>query len=473
MIMRQGKICAEGWWAPYAPGIVHGLQSVTKTYAATAVGIAATKGLVRLNDRIIDIFPEESPAEPSENLRLLTVRDVLCMGCGMATMPRPTVDWISDFLATPVIDRPGTSYMYNSMGSTLLCAIVARVSGQPCGEFLRTELFDKIGIDSRRLLWEYMPDGIEVGGGGLYATTEDNLRLMKLYADGGLSNGERILSEEYVRLATSVQNESASEAKGNPFATDNFLGYGFQIWMCEPKGAYRADGAMGQFTVVVPEHDMILSLTETAAGAHWGQQTLDILWRFLDRIGPADQQLPADETAHALLRDKLNRLSLPRPPYQPTSPKVRAIDRKNWQIVSESFNLGLKIGNFMSGRPAPDDISSFSLRFQPEACIMTFSQQGRSFDFRIDLSGGWAENEHVLHTAGMVLLSGAWAEEDTFVIRARWVQTCFEKAIAFKIAQDDLLDISVSLTVGGNSIFTAGEQKSGLQAIWLNNPEEQ
>ena len=40
MIMRHGKLCAQGWWAPYAPGIVHGQQSHTKTYAATAVGIA-------------------------------------------------------------------------------------------------------------------------------------------------------------------------------------------------------------------------------------------------------------------------------------------------------------------------------------------------------------------------------------------------------------------------------------------------
>ena len=50
MIMRNGKICAEGWWKPYGPGIVHGLQSHTKTYAATAVGIAVTQGLMKLDD---------------------------------------------------------------------------------------------------------------------------------------------------------------------------------------------------------------------------------------------------------------------------------------------------------------------------------------------------------------------------------------------------------------------------------------
>ena len=65
-IMRHGKICAEGWWNPYAPGIRHNLMSVTKTYTATAIGIAYTEGILKLTDRIIDIFPDESPEEPAE-----------------------------------------------------------------------------------------------------------------------------------------------------------------------------------------------------------------------------------------------------------------------------------------------------------------------------------------------------------------------------------------------------------------------
>ena len=184
MIMRHGKICAEGWWNPYAPGIRHGLQSHTKTYAATAVGIAYTEGLLDLDERIIDIFPEFAPEHPSENLKKLTVHHVLSMGCGMDSMPKPTKDWIREFLATPVDHEPGTTYMYNSMGSTLLGAIVRKKSGLGLEEYLKPRLFDKIGIDCSNHKWVYMPDGMEVGGGGLFATTEDNLRLMKLYADG-------------------------------------------------------------------------------------------------------------------------------------------------------------------------------------------------------------------------------------------------------------------------------------------------
>ena len=60
---------------------------------------------------------------------------------------------------------------------------------------------------------------------------------MKLYADGGICNGERILSEEFVRMATTVQNDSSTERAVNPPAEDNFVGYGFQIWMCRPRAS--------------------------------------------------------------------------------------------------------------------------------------------------------------------------------------------------------------------------------------------
>ena len=158
MIMRYGKICAKGWWAPYAPGIVHGQQSHTKTYAATAVGIAYTEGLLSLDERIIDIFPEDAPQNPSANLQDLKVRDVLCMGCGMKKEPAPSKHWIKDFMAIPVEDKPGTTYMYNSTGSTLLGAIVQKKTGMGLHQFLKEKLFDKIGIDADNLRWAYMPD---------------------------------------------------------------------------------------------------------------------------------------------------------------------------------------------------------------------------------------------------------------------------------------------------------------------------
>ncbi len=437
MIMRHGKLCTQGWWAPFGPNLRHGLQSHTKTYAATAVGIAYTEGLVKLDERIIDIFPEDAPAEPSENLKLLTVRDVLCMGCGMDTMPWPSVDWIKQFLHTPVVHKPGTTYMYNSTGSTLLGAIVREKTGLGLHDYLTPRLFNKIGIDPENLRWLCMPDGMEVGGGGLFATTEDNFRLMKLYADGGVWEGERILAEDYVRLATSNQNDSASEAKNNPPATDNFLGYGFQIWMCQPKGAYRADGAMGQFTIVLPEQDMMIGITETASGAHWAQQTLDITWEFVNKV-TAPEALPENEEAFAALQRKLKRLNIGNPACQPYSPLTDKISGNCYKLVSGKFTPFA--GNFMSGEQ-PDNIAAFTLDFDCYGCVWHIETEGgRKESIRISTGGtrftnliGKPEDMHQLY-----LCDGLWTASDTFQMHCRWVETCLEDTFVLKFVGDKI-----------------------------------
>lgn len=429
MIMRHGKVCAEGWWAPFAPNLRHGLQSHTKTYAATAVGIAYTEGIVRLDERLIDIFPDESPAEPSENLKLLTVRDVLCMGCGMDTMPMDSEHWIRDFMHTPVNHKPGTTYMYNSTGSTLLGAIVRKKTGEGLHDYLTPRLFKKIGIDPENLRWLCMADGMEIGGGGLYATTEDNLRLMKLYADGGIWEGERILAEDYVKLAVSNQNESATESINNPLATDNFLGYCFQIWMCKPEGVYRADGAMGQFTIVCPKQDMIIAINETAVGAHWAQNTLNIVWDYLANV---DAQ-PVSENTDDMdkLSRKLASLSLPNPICSPYSAKIAEIDGKVWEMKSGSFSF--ELFNFMAPKKLAE-IEKFSFSFDNYGCVLTGTCSEGDINVRIATNGTRFVNivGKPEDCTQVLACDGAWTEESVFTVHARWVETCFVKTFVFR-----------------------------------------
>lgn len=442
MLMRFGKVFAEGWWAPYASGVRHGLQSHTKTYAATAVGIAYTEGILSLDERVIDIFPQHAPKEPSENLKKLTVRDVLCMGCGMDTMPAPTEHWIKDFLATPVTHVPGTTYMYNSTGSTLLGAIVREKTGLGLHDYLKPRLFDKIGIDADNLRWMTMPDGMEVGGGGLLATTEDNLRLMKLYADGGVWEGERILSEEYVELATSLQNQSASERAGNPFAEDNFVGYGFQMWMCRPNGVYRADGAMGQFTIVVPEREMILAITEFAnggTGSEMPQRVLDLFWEFLESLPPVDvRSLPENEAAACALQHKMQCLALPAPRASKLPADMHAVDGVRYRIKSGRLSFdGTEMARMMSGsKPAPT-VETITLRFAPDACVLCFEQGGQASEIRIATDGTRCENR----AQGLLcrlLCSGEWVSDHEFAVTMRWLEMASPKRLVFDFDGDSL-----------------------------------
>lgn len=464
MIMRHGKVCAEGWWAPYASGIRHGLQSHTKTYAATAVGIAYTEGLLKLTDRIVDIFPDEIPENPSENLKKLTVRDVLCMGCGMDTMPWPSKDWIREFLATPVNHVPGTTFMYNSTGSTFLGAIVRKLTGLGLHDYLKPRLFDKIGIDAENLRWITMPDGMEIGGGGLFATTEDNLRLMKLYADGGVWEGERILAEDYVKLATSKQNDSATERAVNPPAEDNFVGYGFQIWMCRPKGVYRADGAMGQFTIVFPERDMLLAITENASGSTGGampQKALDTIWEWLDSLPRAEtESLPEDPEASAHLARRMQMLALPAPRRSPESPLQEKINGSTYAVTDGYFALAdAGMVRFMSGEDRPGGAKALSLTFAENACTLTCLVDGKPQSLTAATDGTRLRNE-LPGMPSIALCSGCWEADNVFRLRLRMVETCNETSVTFTFSGDQ-----AQVETCSNHVFAGGAQVTHLTRI--------
>ena len=437
IIMRHGRICAEGSWSPYALNMRHSLQSHSKTYAATALGVAVTRGAVRLDERVIDIFPEYAPAEPSENLRLLTVRDVLCMGCGMDCEPPRSENWIRDFLHTPVSHRPGTAYMYNSTGSSLLGAIVKKRTGDNIEEYLSKYFYPQAGIDPANHRWYCMPDGIQAGGFGMLSTIEDNLRLMKVYADGGLCGGERVLDAEYVRLATSNQNDSASEAAGNPEATDNHVGYGFQIWMCKPRGVYRADGAMGQFTIVCPEQDLIIAITETAVGAHWAQSTLDITWRLLGKIREDGPMPDTADTDRLALRMKT--LSVPKLPCKPNSSLLPALRERKYRVAGGYLTPYFYNTLLMSTPPEgirefflePDD---YGLRWQIRY------DSGREECILLPTCGTWAtqllgRSEDNLRACAA---SAYWAEDRGLEAELKWTESCFTKKLRFVFSDEGL-----------------------------------
>jgi hypothetical protein len=461
MIMRKGKICAEGWWAPYGPGIRHGCQSLTKTYAATGIGIAYADGIVGLDEKIVDIFADEAPRHRSEYLQRLRVRDVLCMGCGMEEMPRPSADWIRDFLAVPVVHEPGTAFMYNSMGSTLLAAIIKRKTGMGLHDWLTLRLFEKIGIDADNLRWVRLPDGTEVGGGGLFATTEDNLRLMCLYAQGGAWDGERILPEDYVRLATSKRIETASERDVNPPAEDNFLGYGFQIWMCRPEGAYRADGAMGQFSIVFPKQELIVAVNETANDGWWAQKSLDTIY---DVLLPslAEAELPPDSASAGRLRRRLECLSIARPPYSPRSRTAREVSGKRYEVVSGS--LQLRLGSFMSPTAEAGKVSCFSFDFSNGECIFSVVESGRPLQLIVGLDG--TRRLNILPFSGapetMLYLSGSWPTPDSFELLARWIETCFERRITFTFSA---ADVHIESVIAVGFSFTDRDRPAPIIAV--------
>src|SRR5206468_392628 len=123
------------------PSLRHSLYSASKTFTSTAIGFAVTENRLKLSDRVISFFPNDLPDTISPNLASLTVRDMLIMSDGMDPEPSYVAgiskNWAKGFLATPIRYKPGTVFLYNSLGTFMLSAIVQKVTGQKLIDFLK------------------------------------------------------------------------------------------------------------------------------------------------------------------------------------------------------------------------------------------------------------------------------------------------------------------------------------------------
>ena len=312
MAARHGKVFAECWWAPYGPDLVHCNHSFGKSYTATAIGIAAGEGLVKLDERMVDIFADEIEARgivPAEGVDRITVEHVLTMTNGMARMPDMRGDFIAHYFSTPVVHEPGTRFLYNSTGSCMLGAIVEKRSGQSLKQYLTPRLFEKIGIDPDAFVWRRFRDLPIDAEPGTFARTEDNLRLAMLYLNGGRWNGNQVLPEDFVRRALSVHVSTADA----PEQKDGRCGYGYQLWACSLPGLYRFDGGQGQFGLIWPEKDIVVSIHEGAMGPRGPQMTLDAVY---DTIFAAlsEEPLPENPADLETLRTAERAAALPDDP---------------------------------------------------------------------------------------------------------------------------------------------------------------
>jgi CubicO group peptidase (beta-lactamase class C family) len=415
-LLRHGHVVASGWWRPYAPERPHMLYSLSKSFASTGIGLLVDEGRLSLDDRVLDLFPDEAPAQVDANLAAMRVRHLASMATGhhadvtQALRDRADGDWAKAFLAQPVQHEPGTHFAYNSAATFMLSAIVQKITDDTLLAYLEPRLLAPLGITGAT--WESNPQGINVGGWGLSITTDAIARFGQLYLQRGVWQGRRILSERWVDQATSAQVSNASESN-----VDWRQGYGFQFWRCQ-HNAYRGDGAFGQFCVVMPDQDAVLAIT---SGTPNMQAVLDLAWQhLLPALGP--EPLPDDPAALAALRETLARLELPDPVGARTSPEARR-----------------SAGAY---RVAPNDQGI-------EAISFDFGEADSTLTIRIDGdeervvcgADAWAPGEsRLLDRRWRLPLAarGAWADASTFVASLAFVGTPYCLTLTCRFAGDEV-----------------------------------
>lgn len=271
MVLQGGKIIYEKYDISHDRDELHILWSASKTFTSTAIGFAVQDSLLTVNDKVISFFTqEELPAEPSEWLQALTVKDLLIMSSGFG---RDYIGYIrakslanadSLILNTPLIFEPGSRFKYNSCNTYMLSAIISRVTGMTTEDYLAKKLFAPLGI--KRYIWEKSAEGYTSGGWGLYLTTESMAKMGQFYLQKGVWNGKRLLAEEWFDEATRPQiyqpdKDGYTVEQIPAYIDDDWKsGYGYQIWVCT-HNAYRLDGARGQLVIVIPDKDAVVVTT--------------------------------------------------------------------------------------------------------------------------------------------------------------------------------------------------------------------
>lgn len=449
MLLRHGKVVAEGWWNPYRADLKHTMYSVSKSFTATAVGFAVTEKRMTVEDKVISFFPDKLPAEITPNLAALRVKDLLSMSVGMEKEPMGIIvsdDWVKGFLAWKIENQPGTKFLYNSAATYMLSAIVQKVTGQTVFEYLKPRLFEPLGISG--IDWETDPNGTNVGGWGLRLKTEDMAKFGQMFLQKGQWNGKQILPSSWIEEASTMkilQSPEASQAKRD--SSDWLQGYCYQMWRSR-NNSYRGDGANGQYILVFPEKDAVITVTAETPNM---QAEFNLIWQYLYPAISSENSLPASEKT-AELKAKLNALALP--------------------IASKSSSMTESLITGKIFTISNNAYKSATLTFKDGICKLNLTKENESYDIPFG-NGSWANSE--TNRFGPYLVERAknnrvglapfkvagsyeWKDEKTLILTLRYIESPHTETITCKFDGD-----KVSLDF--ETIFNKNQKRTLVEGV--------
>jgi len=268
-VVQKGMDIAGHRWIPECRRNVH---SVSKNFASIAVGMAIDEGKLRLSDRVTQFFKQDEPpgSIQEERWNALTLEHLLTMNMGHTEFSRPAS--VKEALSYELSAYPGTSFCYDNTCTFLASAMLTIATGCTLKDYLLERLFLPLGISD--IQWRASGDGYTVGATDLFLTTSEMALFGSFLLRRGSWEGKQLVSASWIDAATRTQ--VPTNLKNKP---DYNLGYGYQFWTCR-HGAYRCDGKDGQYLVVLPALDAVVSINSDEKNAE------PILWAVWDHILP-------------------------------------------------------------------------------------------------------------------------------------------------------------------------------------------
>lgn len=403
-IIRHGKIVADAYYAPYAPGISHDLRSVTKSVVSTLTAIQIQRGdLDRVDHPVVDLFSDKQIEAMDDRKRTMTVQNLLDMTSGIqwtekAYTPDETImkmygspDRTAFVLNQPMADAPGARFNYAGGNPYLLSALINRKSGQNAFDFAKKELFEPLGIKSAK--WG-TPDaqGVTDGEAGLYLSPHDMARIGYLYLHNGQWEGKQLIPSSWVARAMS-----------GPVAATSGLHYGNLWWSNPEKGAYMALGRHSQSILVIPKLDVVIVMTGYLRENEFYSKSE--LIGTVSKAIKSDQPLPEDNLGRTLLANAIQQAAAEKQETIADTPELaKAISGKVYNFPDNKLH-----------------VKSFTLNFfdaEPSWVITTYDDRGDGrFTGLLGLDGRYRKSPPAPY--GINATRGRWTNDQTFVVERR------------------------------------------------------
>lgn len=257
-------------------------HSVSKSFTCMAVGLAIEEGLLALDSRLGQYFLFEASTQEDQASSLhpgnITLYHLLCMSTGHDSPPlwadeRASLkekDWAKYYMSLPLDRKPGEVFTYSSGDTFMISALIQAATGETVKDYLIPRLFEPLGIND--VTWDTSPLGVTLGCTGLWISNDELSRFGQLLLQKGQWEGKQLVPEPWIEFVSRKQMDSAG-------SSDWAQGYGCQFWMCTHH-AYRADGASGQFCIVIPDKDAVIAVN---SNENRMQDIMDAVW---DEIYP-------------------------------------------------------------------------------------------------------------------------------------------------------------------------------------------
>jgi len=347
LIVRNGKIVADAYYAPYSAGIRHDLRSVTKSFLSTLIGVLVQQGKLETVERpLLDFFADRSIANLDDRKKAITIQSLLDMASGIAWVeraytPDETVlrmyaspDPTGFILDQPMSDLPGEKFYYKGGDPYLLSALVNKLTGQNALEYARKELFEPLGITDVR--WAPVDkQGVVTGESGMRLTPHDMAKLGYLYLRDGVWEGKRIIPSGWVE-----------RARNGRLAT-SFGKYANLWWSIPDSNAFMALGRHGQLIIVFPKLDVVAVMTGVVPDDEKRYPMTALIDQILS-AAKSDKPLAPDPEGEAALTASLLKAATEKVTavVGPASDLMATVANKTWRFGDNELRIravGLKL----------------------------------------------------------------------------------------------------------------------------------